>query len=68
MAKPTYEDVIHAAHDIINGHRGTTQHLGNEYAAACGTLMSILGMVIDGSMTKSRAFQALQERANELNR
>lgn len=68
MAKPTYEEVIKAATDIINGHRGTPQCLGNEYAAACGTLMSILGMVIDGSMTKTRALQALQERANELNR
>lgn len=66
--KHTYSETIEVVNQIIKGHREDETCLGNEYAATCGNLMSILGMVIDGSLTPNQAFESLQANAKRLSK
>lgn len=59
MAKLDYIEVSTVINDLVAAHRKADS--GYEYAAATGNLSAILGMLICGELSRTGAYQALQD-------
>ena len=59
MAKPTYFEVQTLINDLIAAHKRVDD--GYEYCRAVGNLSAILGCLIEGDISRTAAFESLQD-------
>ncbi len=59
MAKPDYMEVNAVINDLIAAYKKADN--GYEYAAATGNLSAILGSLISGDLSRTAAFETLQD-------
>lgn len=59
MAKPDYMEVNSVINDLIAAYKKADN--GYEYAATTGNLSAILGSLICGDLSRSGAFESLQD-------
>ena len=64
MAKPDYMEVQETITALVNAHRKADD--GYEYAAATGNLSAILGMLICGDLSRTAAFEHLQDTVKRI--
>ena len=64
MAKPNYMEVQTTITALVNAHRKADD--GYEYSATTGNLSAILGMLIAGELSRSAAFEHLQDTVKRI--
>jgi hypothetical protein len=65
MSKSKYKEVCDLVNEIIELHKSDGV-FSNEYARTVGSLTAIVGLVIDGALTKDEAFKALVKTRDSL--
>lgn len=64
MAKPTYFEVQALINDLIAAHKKVDD--GYEYCRTVGNLSAVLGCLIEGDLTRSSAFEHLQDTVKRI--
>ena len=64
MAKPNYMEVQETITALVNAHRKMDD--GYEYAATTGNLSAVLGMLICGDLSRTAAFEHLQDTVKRI--
>jgi hypothetical protein len=65
MSKSRYKEVCGLVNEIIELHKSNGV-FSNEYARTVGNLTAIVGMMIDGTLTKDEGFKALVKTRDNL--
>jgi hypothetical protein len=65
MSKSKYKEVCDLVNEIVELYK-SDRVFSNEYACTVGSLTAIVGLVIDGSLTKDEAFKALVKTRDSL--